>query len=306
MGEVIVVAGATGNLGERIVRELLSKGAEVRALVRSSSDAGKVNMLENSGVKVFKVNLLNAGEVALACQGASCVVSALAGLRDVIVDTQKVLADAAVLAGVPRFIPSDYCLDFTNLRDGQNRNLDERREFQQYIDKLPIAATSIFNGPFMDLLTGPMPMILFKYKRILYWGNADQSIDFTTMDDTAAFTANAALDSSSPRFLKIAGEQISARQMAVILSEVSGHHFKLFKAGGLGLLNLLIKVARTISPAEKELYPAWQGMQYMRDMFEGRARISHYDNDRYPGMHWTGLNKCFQSKRFLQSANKWF
>ena len=27
-----------------------------------------------------------------------------------------------------------------------------------------------------------MPLILFKLKRVLYWGDADQRMDFTTMD----------------------------------------------------------------------------------------------------------------------------
>jgi len=41
------------------------------------------------------------------------VVSALAGLRDVIVETQAALLDAAIKARVPRFIPSDFSIDFT-------------------------------------------------------------------------------------------------------------------------------------------------------------------------------------------------
>jgi hypothetical protein len=45
------------------------------------------------------------------------------------------------------------------------------------------------------MLTGQMPLILFKWKRVLHWGSADQRMDFTTMDDTAAFTASAALAS---------------------------------------------------------------------------------------------------------------
>ena len=297
MKDIIVVAGGTGNLGERIIKALLEKGAEVRAVVRLSSSPEKLNKLENLGVKVFKVDFLNTEAVSKACIGASCVVSALAGLRDVIIDTQKVLLDAAVLSGVPRFIPSDFSLDFTNLRPGGNRNLDERREFHTYLLKCPIAATTIFNGPFMDLLTGPMPMILFKYKRVLYWGNADQAIDFTTMDDTALYTASAALDPSSPRYLRIAGQQISAREMTSILREVTGSEFRLLKAGSLGMLKILIKITRTVAPAKKDLYPAWQGMQYMHDMFEGHAKLNLYDNDRYPGMQWTSLKDMLLSQR---------
>jgi len=289
MKKIILVAGATGNLGERIINALLARGAEVRAVVRSGCDIEKLNKLEKLGVKIFTVNMSNVEEISNACVGVFCVVSALQGLQEVIVDTQRVLLDAAIAAGVPRFIPSDYSIDFTKFPPGENRNLDLRRDFHKYLDKTSISATTIFNGAFAELLTGQMPLIFFKLKRILYWGNADQRMDFTTMDDTAAFTANAALDPSTPRILRIAGDQVSARELTTIMSEVTGKKFRLFLAGGLGMLGALIKVARTVAPGEKEAYPAWQGMQYMRNMFEGLAKLEPLDNDRYPNMHWTTL-----------------
>jgi hypothetical protein len=61
----------------------------VHALVRSGSDPNKTEKLERLGVKVFRVNMSSVEEVSTACMGASCVVSALAGLRDVIIDIQK-------------------------------------------------------------------------------------------------------------------------------------------------------------------------------------------------------------------------
>ena len=122
-------------------------------------------------------------------------------------------------------------------------------------------------------------------------------MDFTTMDDTAAFTASAALDPSTPRFLRIAGDQLSARELTAVVSEVTGKKFRLFRAGGLGMLGTLIKVARTVAPGEKELYPAWQGMQYMRNMFDGRAKLEPLDNDRYPGMRWTTARDVLSARQ---------
>jgi len=69
--------------------------------------------------------------------------------------------------------------------------------------------------------------------------------------------------------------------------EVTGKKFRLFRAGGPGMLSTIIKVARAIAPGEKELYPAWQGMQYMRNMIDERSNLSILDNNRYPGMRWT-------------------
>jgi NAD(P)-dependent dehydrogenase (short-subunit alcohol dehydrogenase family) len=162
MRKIIVVAGATGNLGGKIVRALLALGVEVRAIVRPQTDHKKIQELEALGVLVFQVDTSNKFEISKHCAGAHCLVSALAGLKETVIDAQRVFLDAAIEANVQRFIPSDYSSDFTNLREGQNRNLDFRRCFHEYLDKAPIKATSIFNGPFMDLLTTDMPLILFR------------------------------------------------------------------------------------------------------------------------------------------------
>lgn len=284
-------------MGERIVRALLARNAEVRILARLSTDSLKLKELETLGAIILKIDMSDTEEITKACVGVSCVVSALAGLRDVIIDVQRNLLAGAVAAGVPRFIPSDYSLDFTQLTPGSNRNLDLRREFHAYLDKAPIAATSIFNGPFTELLTNEMPMIVTKINSIVYWGDADQKMDFTTMDDTAAYTAEVALDYSTPRYLWVAGDQISAREIKEVQSELKGKKFFLVRAGGLGLLNTFIKIGRTISPGENELYPAWQGMQYMRDMAEGKAKVRLYDNDRYEKIEFTSVREVLEKNQ---------
>ena len=85
--------------------------------------------------------------------------------------------------------------------------------------------------------------------------------------------------------------------MAAVASEVSGEKFRLFRPGGLGMLGALIKVARTVAPGEKELYPAWQGMQYMYNMFDGRAKLEPLDNDRYPGIRWTPVRDVLSARQ---------
>jgi uncharacterized protein YbjT (DUF2867 family) len=295
-GSTIVVAGATGNLGERVTRRALERGALVVALVRSSASPQRLEALQKLGARIARVDWSRPAELAEACAGASCVVSTLQGLREVIVDTQSALLDAAVKAGVARFIPSDFSIDFTKTPAGLNRNLDLRREFHQRLDRVSLRSTSILNGAFADMLTGQMPLILFRLRRVLCWGDADQRMDFTTIDDTAEFTARAALDPATPRILRIAGDQLSARELAAEASEVTGRPFRVLRAGGLSALGALIKVARKLAPAESEVFPAWQGMQYMRDMFDGRAKLDPLDNDRYPGMKWTTARDVLRSR----------
>lgn len=293
---IIVLAGATGNLGGRIAGALLKRGAKVRAVVRRSSNPEKIEELRKLGAAIAEADFNSVSELAGACSDGSCIVSALSGLRDVIVETQKALLDAAVKSGVARFIPSDYSIDFTKLTPGTNRNLDLRREFHERLDQAPIAATSILNGMFTDLLTGEAPVVLFKLKRVVYWENADQLLDFTTMDDAAEYIAAAALDPSTPRFLRIAGDQISARGLAEVAGEVTGKKFKLFRAGGLRRYERLIKITRAVSFNSSAVYPPWQGMQYMHNMFSGLVKLKPLDNDRYPGMRWTSVKDVLAAR----------
>src|SRR5688572_6176388 len=120
MGKLILVAGGTGNLGERIVRALLKLNVEVRVVVRPDSDRKKIEALKKAGVQIFLVQTWSLEKLKSACKDVNCVVSALAGLEDVIIDAQKILLDAAIAAKVPRFIPSDFSLDFRKFKDGEN------------------------------------------------------------------------------------------------------------------------------------------------------------------------------------------
>ena len=293
----VALAGATGDLGFRIAQALLGRRAAVRALVRPGSSAKpEVARLRELGADIVEIDFSDPGALQRALVGAGCVVSAVSGLREVIVELQTRLLDAAVAVGVPRFIPSDFSIDYTKLPEGSNRNLDLRREFARRLDQAPIRATSILNGMFMDLLTGQAPVVLFKLRRVLYWGSPDQPLDFTTIADTAAYTALAALDATTPRYLLIAGQTATVRQLQEEASAATGRRFGGLRAGGLWLLRLLIQVARRLAPAPGEVFPAWQGMQYLHNMFTGLPRLMPLDNSRYPEMRWTKVREVLAAR----------
>ena len=140
-------------------------------------------------------------------------------------------------------------------------------------------------------------MIIFKKKLVLYWGDANHKMGFTTLNDTAKFTANVALDSTTPRFLRIAGDQISPQEIREAMNQLTGQKFRLIRTGGLGLLSFLIKVTKLFSPAKTDLYPAWQGMQYMRNMMDKRANLKTTDNNRYADMKWTTVKELLSNHK---------
>ncbi len=110
---MILVVGATGLLGGEICHLLAKQGKPVRALVRGSSDPGKVAHLQGLGVEIVQGDLKHAASLHAACHGATVVVSTASSMLsrqggDSIdsVDRQGQLdlIDAAEKAGVRQFV----------------------------------------------------------------------------------------------------------------------------------------------------------------------------------------------------------
>jgi uncharacterized protein YbjT (DUF2867 family) len=287
MTSTVLIAGATGDLGRRIVRALLQHDVRLRVLTRPGSTTAAALFGGDERIEVVVADSADPAALRTAVTGVDVVVSAVSGVRPVIVDAQRALLAAAVEAGVPRFIPSDYSADYRSIAVGSNRNFELRREFAADVDAAPIRATSILNGAFAEILTDEAPMILFERKRVLFWSSADQILDFTAKDDVARVTASVALDAHAPRVVEVAGSRVSARDVAQTMTELTGTTFKPQWAGTTGSLSVMSKVLRRLAKEPDETFPAWQGMQYFVSMFSGQAQLRHVDNDRYGAHEWT-------------------
>jgi len=143
----VAIAGATGNLGEPILKQLLASNAfEVTVLTRESSTA-----VFPSNVTVKKVNYEEPSSLISALQGIEAIVSTLATLS---VGTQTKLIDAAIAAGVKRFLPSEFGNDTTNAKSTQLPVFAGKIEVQKYLKekaaKNEISYTLVLTGPFFD------------------------------------------------------------------------------------------------------------------------------------------------------------
>ena len=148
--------------------------------------------------------------------------------------------------------------------------------------------TSIRNGAFAEILTYGVPLLDLRAKRVGSWEDPDWRIDFTSKENIAAFTAAAALDATAPKILRIAGFQISPRELVAVASEVTKTPIELVLMGSRAELAAHNKRERAAHPeGETELYPRWQQSQYMHSMFT--AQLSPLDNGRYPNIEWDGV-----------------
>ncbi|EIN11596.1 NAD(P)-binding protein [Punctularia strigosozonata HHB-11173 SS5] len=158
MISTVAVAGATGNIGIPIVEQLLAANFSVVVLSRSDNPSNLP-----AGVTVRKVDYDSVPSLTAALRGVDAVVSAVS---DAALAGQTKLIDAAVAAGVRRFLPSEF---------GNDVQHPAVRALPLYAPKIAVEAhlkkasaesgltyTLVSTGPFLDwglqsgFLLGPL------------------------------------------------------------------------------------------------------------------------------------------------------
>ena len=149
----------------------------------------------------------------------------------------------------------------------------------------------------MELMAGNSPMINHKGRKVSYIGDKTQLLDFTTMADTAAYTAAVVMDPNpTPNFLRIASDTVNAIDIAQAAANVEGAPYTPGWMGTIGSTELMIRILRLFG-GENELFPMWQGMQYMVNMFSGDGKLDPLDNGRYPDLTWTKIEDFFREHK---------
>jgi uncharacterized protein YbjT (DUF2867 family) len=277
----VLLAGATGMLGNRIAGHLLDQpDVALRLLVRPG---GAADALVARGAEVVTGDVTDAASLDAATRGVDVVVSALQGGPDVIVDGQIALAEAAARNGVRRFLPSDFAIDLFSAPEGAPQ-FDMRRRADRAIDALPLEVAHVLNGGFMDMMLDPSTAGLIDVDAgaVMLWGTGDEPFNLTTVDDTARFTARIATDPadvSGVRYLSGAETTFNA-----IIGETE-------RITGATLTRNVLGSADDLRRITAEADDPWSVVMqwYLLSMLTV-APFPDTDNDRYPDVHPTGLH----------------
>ena len=190
-GHVLVIGG-TGMLGGQVVSELLGRGKRVRALVRPTSDAKR---LESNGVEIARGDMMDPASLLQAMDGADAVVSTAAGYtRHSKGDTDEIdiignqnLADAARRAGVNRFVLTSIltCDQTPQVPHFWHKKLAEDR-----LEELGVPFVALRPGAFLDMITqmGGDP---FTKRRLMWFGSPTIPLSFVLTQDLAGYLADA-------------------------------------------------------------------------------------------------------------------
>lgn len=234
---MILVVGATGDLGSRIVRRLVDEGQQVRCLVRPRSDGSP---LADAGVELVEGDLRDAASLRAACAGAKTLVASataigrrLAGEKDTSirsVDGQGMtdLVDAAEAAGVERFVYVSYA--------GVELGLGMPLEQAKLATERRLTASSmrtVFVRPdaFQEIHLGPVGRFDMAAGKVAVFGKGDVPNRWVATDDVASLVAAVALEPDPPAIVEFGGPEALSRNDAVALAEQeTGRPFKVQRA----------------------------------------------------------------------------
>ena len=249
---MILVVGATGTLGRKVVRTLLASGEEVRAMTRVLA---KVDELKALGARPVRANLADPESLEFAVRGARAVVAAAHSIlgrghdSSEAVDDEghRSLIDAARAAGVDHFIytslfqaSSDHPLDFWRTKARIERHLQDSG----------MTYTIVRPTSFMDMhayqLIGKS---VIEGKRAMLTGRGTNPRNFVASEDVAKVVVGALrIPSLRGQTIDVGGPQnLSGHDVVQVFERVSGRKAKVG--------HVPIRVLRILSRAVAPVHP---------------------------------------------------
>ncbi|KAB5584998.1 hypothetical protein GE09DRAFT_1048209 [Coniochaeta sp. 2T2.1] len=254
----VAVIGGSGNVGRPILEELVAAGFNVTALTRESSTA-----TFPKGVTVKKVNFSDSKSLGEAFAGQDAVVSAIATAA---IGTQTPIVDAAVAAGVKRYIPSEFGIN-TRLTPGTTigKMLAGKVAVADYLaekakENPNFSWTGISTGMFFDWGLNHITGIDFDKKtvRVVDSGNEKwQASNLHFVGKAVAAVLNNP-DKVANKYLQVASFNVNHNQIVKTIEELTGKTFTVDRASSKELQQLgEDKLAKGDYSAFGPLVTAW-------------------------------------------------
>ncbi|KAI1269558.1 nmrA-like family protein-like protein [Xylariaceae sp. FL1019] len=180
----VAVSGATGTVGMAIIKSLAENDFEVTALVRETKEYGLPPQVT---IQVVDYEHTTMNTLTSMLTGQDAVVCALGGPDSS--GPQLLLTEAAVKAGVKRFIPADYGIDTENARATSLPFFDTKRNIHEslkrYASMGSITYSLICTGAFLDhgLETGFL--VNLREKTVKLYDGGDVVFSTTIVADVA-------------------------------------------------------------------------------------------------------------------------
>jgi uncharacterized protein YbjT (DUF2867 family) len=225
---MILVAGATGDLGTEICRLLRERDTDVRALVRRTSDADKVERLRALGVELVLGDLKDPRSLDAACQHVDTVISTASStisrqpddsIQRVDRDGQIALVDAAVSNGVERYL----FVSFSGNLDLECALQSAKRTVERAVRESGMTYTILRPSFFIEVWLSPAFGFDVEHGTARIFGTGDQRMSWISLSDVARFTVEC-IDHPAAQnaVFELGGEPVSPNELLAEVERRTG------------------------------------------------------------------------------------
>ncbi|KAL4789078.1 hypothetical protein BDV19DRAFT_397527 [Aspergillus venezuelensis] len=184
----IALAGATGNLGQPILKHLLDKNFTVTVLSRINGTSSKLTPHPNLTIK--QVDFTSVQSLTAALKDPTPPQVLISCLATLAIGSQNPLIDAAVTAGVQRFIPAEFGMDSTNPLARALPVCAPKAVTQEYLaekagSNAGFSWTGIANGLFLDWCLDAGIILDFRTRCATLYNGGDVKFSATLLSDVA-------------------------------------------------------------------------------------------------------------------------
>ncbi|KAI1371577.1 hypothetical protein F4677DRAFT_304210 [Hypoxylon crocopeplum] len=300
---LVLVTGATGNVGRYVVSSLLARGHQVRALARSPSKISP-EILTRLESTVQSSGYDDIVSLDRGCAGVDAVVNAYSGRPELTLEGQLLLLRAAERAGVKRFVASCWSYDWTTLKLGQQESYDPFIAFHNHVD-LTSEIRPIY------ILSGVLAEVFFaapghgdfspknhgcwdpQRKRLEIWGTGNELWHWTTERDAAEFAAEIVQrdDAAKGGFWRLCSGVNTLKEIAATYEEVRGRKVAIEVMGTVDELRERAMQARR--EGNRRYFWSYIGWFYQLYTVDGTWALRMLDNDKL-GLRTTTLKEFLQ------------
>ncbi|OGM42488.1 NmrA-like family protein [Aspergillus bombycis] len=280
MALTVGIAGITGKFARRVVSHLLKHSdVTIRGYCRDPSKVPE-SISSSEKVTLFKGDAFDKGAIRTFAQGCDVLICCYLGDNQLMIDGQKILIDACEEQGVPRYIASDWALDYTKLKLGELFPKDPMIHVHAYLATTQkVKGVHVLIGGFMEPVLSPFFNILDpKTNTFRFWGEGDEIMEGTTYDNAAEFTTAVARDPEATGIIRFLGGRATIREIAQSYEKVYGVRANLERLGSLDDLYKFMHEKQAQNPADIYGY-----MFFYYYWINGQTFVGpQLDNDKYP------------------------
>ncbi|KAH8422566.1 NmrA-like family protein [Aspergillus melleus] len=274
------IAGITGKFAKRLVSHLLKRtDVTIRGYCR---DPSRVPETISSSPKVTLIqgDAFNKDAITTFAKSCDVIVCCYLGDDKLMVDGQKKLIDACDECDVPRYVASDWALDYTKLKLGELFPKDPMIHVKAYLETKKVQGVHILIGGFMEPIFSPFFNIYDPQSHTFrFWGSGEEVMEGTTYDNAAEFTAAVTVDEKAVGVLKFLGGRATIKEIAASFEKVYGTKPSLESRGSLEDLYKTMHEKREKNPMD--IY-SYMSLFFYYYWVNGQTLLgTDLDNERY-------------------------